>query len=613
MSEIIFDAKVFLKTLTTKPGIYRMLDENGSVIYVGKAKNLKKRVASYFTSSSKQQSPKNQAMIRHINNIEVTVTHTENEALILENNLIKELRPRYNIWFRDDKSYPYLYLSSDHEFPRLSYHRGARRGKGRYLGPYPSAGAVRKTLNLVQKLFRIRSCDQSFFANRTRPCLQYQIKRCTAPCVGLIDEASYQQDVHHAMMFLEGKNEEVINSLIEPMQKASENLDYERAAHYRDQISNLRKVQEHQYISAKEGDIDVIACSKAGGITCVLIFMIRSGLNIGSKTFFPKHSQNVECSDVIDAFLPQYYLGGQINKTIPNEIILSHDLEDINLIAGVLAEQRGKKVVLKYNPRGDRAKWIKMAINNAEIALQQRLSNLENQRYRMEALQTALKCEDPIERIECFDISHTQGEATVASCVVFDVNGPVSSDYRKFNITDITKGDDYAAMKQVITRRYTRVQKEEGKLPDLILIDGGKGQVSIAREVTEELQLPGILMIGIAKGPSRKPGMESLILAGENKTLQLAANSPALHLIQQIRDEAHRFAIIGHRQRRKKNSNQSPLETIAGVGNKRRQNLIKHFGGIQGVVRAGVDDLAMVSGINKNLAQKIYDTFHDNA
>ena len=611
MNAVNFDISSYLQALTTKPGVYRMLDEKGAVIYVGKARNLKKRVKSYFTAG-KQQSPKNKAMISHIHSIDVTVTHTENEALILENNLIKELRPRYNIWFRDDKSYPYLHLSIEHQFPSLSYYRGARKGKGRYLGPFPSAGAVRKTLNLVQKLFRIRSCDESFFANRTRPCLQYQIKRCTAPCVGLINEKDYQRDVEHAMMFLEGKNKEVIKALTEPMQKASEQLDFERAAVYRDQISALRKVQEHQYISAAGGDIDIIACSQVAGISCVVVLMIRAGLNVGSKSFFPTQAKNSVCNDVIHAFLPQFYLGKRVNRVIPDEIILNQPVDDINVVTSVLSQQRGKKILVKIKPRGARARWLKMARDNASIAVQQRITNLDNQQYRLAALQSELKCVDPIERIECFDISHTQGEATVASCVVFDSGGPVNAEYRKFNINDITKSDDYAAMRQVITRRYTRILKEEGKLPELILIDGGKGQVSCVQEALEELQLGDILVLGVAKGPLRKPGQEQLIISGTTKKIKLPADSTALHLIQQIRDEAHRFAITGHRQRRQKNRNQSPLENIEGVGSKRRHNLIKHFGGIQGIVRAGVEDLVMVPGINKNLAQKIYDTFHDN-
>ncbi len=605
----IFNPKSYLKTLTSKPGVYRMLDEAGTVIYVGKARNLKQRVSSYFTRCNRQ-SPKIQVMVQAIANIEVTVTHTENEALILENNLIKELRPRYNVWFRDDKSYPYIYISSDQKYPRLSYYRGARHGKGQYFGPYPGAGAAKKTLHLIQKLFQIRSCKDSFFANRSRPCLQYQIKRCTAPCVDLICAEDYQQDVQHAVMFLEGKNEEVIDALLDPMQKAAAALEYERAAQYRDQISNLRKVQEHQYISTAGGDFDIIACCSANSMSCVHVMFIRGGLNLGSKTWFPKHTREASEADIINAFIPQFYLDQQRARTIPQEILLSHEPEEIQLLQEALSAQAGKKISIKYRLRGERAKWVKMALENAEVNLNQQLASSASQNHQQEELKRVLNIDDPIERIECFDISHTQGEATVASCVVFGTEGAVSSGYRRFNIEGITPGDDYAAMEQVLMRRYTRVKKEDGKLPDLILIDGGKGQVGAARKILEELQLNDIILVGIAKGPARKPGLETLILARENKVITLPANSSALHMIQNIRDEAHRFAITGHRQRRKNVRNKSSLETIEGVGSKRRQNLIRYFGGIQGIISAGIDDLAMVPGINKNLAQKIYDNFH---
>jgi excinuclease ABC subunit C len=586
-----------------------MLDEVGTVIYVGKARNLKQRVSGYFTSSN-QQSPKTRVMVQAIANIEVTVTHTENEALILENNLIKELRPRYNVWFRDDKSYPYLYLSSGQEYPRLSYYRGSRRNKGQYFGPYPGAGAVKKTLNLIQKLFQIRSCKDSFFANRNRPCLQYQIKRCTAPCVGLISADDYQKDVKHAVMFLAGKNEAVIQALLVPMQKAAASLEYERAVQYRDQISNLRKVQEHQYISTGGGDFDIIACFSAHGMSCVQVMFIRGGLNLGSKTWFPKHAREADAADIIGSFVPQFYLDQQVARSIPHEILLSHTPEEIQLLQEVLSAKAGKKISIKYRIRGERCKWVKMALENAEVNLNQQLATSASQHHRHEELKRILNIDDPIERIECFDISHIQGESTVASCVVFGTEGAISSDYRRFNIEGITPGDDYAAMEQVLMRRYIRVKKEEGKLPDLILIDGGKGQVSAARKIMEELQLNDIILIGIAKGPARKTGLETLLLARENKSITLPADSSALHMLQNIRDEAHRFAITGHRQRRKNVRNKSSLETIEGVGSKRRQNLIRYFGGIQGIISAGVDDLARVPGINNNLAKKIYDNFH---
>ncbi|HSR62300.1 MAG TPA: excinuclease ABC subunit UvrC [Gammaproteobacteria bacterium] len=612
MSKVVeFNPSSFLKHQTQKPGVYCMLNNRGKVIYVGKAKNLKKRLASYFTAS-RNQSPKTRVMMQQVRDIEVTVTHTENEALILENNLIKDLRPRYNVWFRDDKSYPYIYLSSQKEFPRLTYYRGARNKKGRFFGPYPGAGAAKKTINLVEKLFRIRSCTDSFFANRTRPCLQYQIKRCTAPCVGYISAEDYREDVEHAVMFLEGKNEEVIHALTEPMQAAAERLDFETAARYRDQISNLRKVQERQYVSSSSGEIDIIACVCSHGIACVQVLFVRGGLNLGSQSFFPSQAKGAGEEYIIDAFLPQFYLDNRSGRSVPNTVLLNHAPESVDWLAAVLTEKAGKKVEIKHSVRGERAKWLQMAQENAELAIQQHLTSRDSQQHRMSELQKVLKLEEPVDRIECFDISHTRGEATVASCVVFGREGPISSDYRRFNIRDITPGDDYAAIQQVIERRYLRVKKEEGKLPDLILIDGGKGQVNMARGVLEELQLTDIALVGVAKGPDRRAGQETLFIALENKTVRLFPDSPVLHLIQQVRDEAHRFAITGHRQQRKKKRNRSSLEDIEGVGSKRRQNLIRHFGGLQGVASAGLEDLAMVPGINRNLARKIYDTFHES-
>ena len=606
----LFDSADFVKGLTGKPGVYRMLDESGKVLYVGKARNLKKRVSSYFTRAD--TSPKTRAMVAQIRGIEVTVTHTEKEALILENNQIKLLKPRYNIWFKDDKSYPYIYLSTDHDFPALSYHRGAKSKKGRYFGPYPSAGAVRNTLNLMKKLFMIRQCKDSFFANRTRPCLEYQIKRCSAPCTNFIGKEDYSKDIEHSIMFLQGKNEQVIDSLIEPMQEAADAHEYERAAHYRDQISSLRKLQENQYITAEKGNIDVIACEYKEGVACVWVFFIRSGLNQGSKTYFPKHPANTSPETILEAFLAQFYLKDRVVSGLPKEILLSHGPENCKLLQEVISSHARRQIKIKYRCRGDRAKWIKMASENAGLSLTQHLANKESRQRRTDKLTQLLNLEIPIQRMECFDISHTSGEATVASCVVFDAEGPLTMDYRKFNITNITPGDDYAAMEQAITRRYTRVKKEDGKIPDIIFIDGGKGQVSKAQKVLEELQLNEPILIGIAKGPSRKAGLETLIIERGNKQLYLPHDSPALLLIQHIRDESHRFAITGHRQRRKKARNQSPLENIEGVGQKRRQNLLRHFGGLQGITSAGVEDLAKVNGINKNLAQKVYDTFHED-
>lgn len=601
-----FDSKAFLKTLTSRPGVYRMLDTEGTVIYVGKAKNLKRRVSSYF--SRHDNSPKTRALVSQICNIEITITHTENEALLLENNLIKEHKPRYNILLRDDKSYPYIYLSDD-AFPRLGFHRGSRNSKGRYFGPYPSASSVRESLNLLQKLFPVRQCENSFFRNRSRPCLQYQIKRCSAPCVDYISDECYREDVRHAVMFLEGKNSDIIDELLQRMDQASRELEFEQAARYRDQIANLRRVQEKQYVMGESsGNLDVIAAVQQNGVGCVQVFFIRNGRNLGNKTYFPRHTAQAESTDILSAFLPQYYLAGA--RSIPAEILINEELEDQPLLEKVLGEQAGRKVAISSKLRGDRARWLQLATTNAEQALASHLANKQNIMARFEALQEALELDDMPQRIECFDISHTMGEATVASCVVFDTNGALKSDYRRFNIEGITPGDDYAAMQQALTRRFKRLKQGEGKFPDILLIDGGKGQLSQAEQVLEELQVIGVILIGVAKGPTRKPGLEQLILSGQDTPIILPADSPALHLIQQVRDEAHRFAITGHRQRRAKARRTSPLEGIAGLGPKRRQQLLRQFGGLQEVARAGVDDLAKVKGISRNLAQSIYDTLH---
>tara|TARA_R110002072_G_scaffold196017_2_gene353375 strand:+ start:9742 stop:11511 length:1770 start_codon:yes stop_codon:yes gene_type:complete len=588
-----------------------MQDGQGQVIYVGKAKNLKKRVSSYF-NRSQSDSSKTQVMVKQVENIEVTVTHTENEALILENNLIKSYKPRYNILFRDDKSYPYLYLSTDHDYPHFKYHRGALRGKGKYFGPYPGAGSVRRTLNLLQKLFMIRSCEDSVFANRSRPCLQYQIKRCSAPCVDIVSKADYQRDIQHATLFLEGKNDEVIKALNEPMQRASDALEFEVAARLRDQIRSLRDVQEKQHISTDAGDLDIIACAINGNHACIQLTIIRSGLNLGSRSYYPQNIAEQSETELVNAFLSQFYLNPNSQQKIPSEILISHNIDAIRLVEEVISEKAKKKIKLKSKVRGERAKWLGMTQENADLTLKHKLASNKSQYKRFDALKELLSFKEPIERMECFDISHTQGESTVGSCVVFGPDGPMNSQYRQFNIKNITKGDDYAAMGQVIRRRYTRLVKEDAKLPDLILIDGGKGQIGVAKKELDELQIRHIPILGVAKGPSRKPGLENLILALENKTIDCDSASPALHLIQHIRDEAHRFAITAHRQRRKKTRNRSTLEDIEGIGNKRRQNLIKHFGGLQGVAKAGIDDLSNVPGIDKNLAQKIYETFHNN-
>jgi excinuclease ABC subunit C len=544
--------------------------------------------------------------MEQVADIQVTVTYTEAEALLLESNLIKQLRPRYNVLLRDDKSYPYIYLSSDQDFPRLALHRGARRGKGRYFGPYPSAGAVRESLQLLQKLFRVRQCEDSFFGNRSRPCLQYQIKRCTAPCVGLVEPDAYAEDVRHTVLFLEGKSSQVIEDLVECMEQASGVQEYEKAAVYRDQIANLHRIQEKQYISKDRGDLDIVACMAERGSACIQVFFIRGGRNLGNAVFFPEVPQASSSEDVLAAFIPQYYLG----KDIPAEILVSHPLADSELLQSVLSEQAGSKVELRSTLRGNRARWMKMALDNARHSLNTFLNTRKGFSGRVRALAEVLYLEELPGRIECFDISHTRGESTLASCVVFGLEGPLKSDYRRFNIRDIPAGDDYGAMEQALTRRYTRVKKGEGRLPDLVLIDGGRGQVAVARKVLEELQIPDVLIIGVAKGEGRKPGLETLHIPGRRQVLNLPADSPALHLLQQIRDEAHRFAITGHRQRRAKSRKTSPLERIPGVGPKRRRQLLRQLGGLREVARAGVEDLSMVKGVSRSLAQQIYDAFH---
>ena len=607
-AKVEFDVGALIKSLPNKPGVYRMLDAKGHVIYVGKASSLKKRVASYFQKSA--QTPKTHAMVAQVCHVETTITRTEGEALLLENNLIKEYKPRYNILLRDDKSYPYIYLSTDQRFPRLSFHRGARSGKGRYFGPYPGAGAVRESLNLIQKLFQVRQCEDSFFRNRSRPCLQYQIKRCTAPCVGMVSETEYAEDIQHAVMFLEGKSSHMIDEFVKKMEQAAQALEFEKAARYRDQIATLRRVQEKQYISREKGDIDIVCCVMEANLACVVVLYIRGGSHLGHKSFYPKQTQAADASEVLAAFLSQYYLAQRRRDDIPPLILVNQKVAEKDLLQQVFSEQGSHKVEILHNVRGERARWIEMAETNASTALSTHVASKANLLQRFEQLQDALNLETMPQRMECFDISHTSGEATVASCVVMDSNGPVKSDYRRFNIKGITGGDDYAAMQQVLTRRYTKLKEGEGKLPDILLIDGGKGQLGEAEKVLEECGVNDVMLIGIAKGPERKPGLETLFLSGQSAPIILPETSPALHLLQQIRDEAHRFAITGHRQQRAKARKQSTLEGIEGMGPKRRQQLLKQFGGLQGVTRAGVEEIASVPGISKQLAQRIYDVLH---
>ncbi len=604
----MFDPKAYCKTLPPQPGVYRMLDDAGEVLYVGKARNLKKRVSSYFSRSV--TAPKTRAMLARLAGIEVTVTRTENEALLLENNLIKSLRPRYNVLLRDDKSYPYIYCSTEQTFPRLTFHRGARRRAGRYFGPYPSAGAVRETLDLLQKLFQVRHCEEGFFRNRSRPCLQYQIGRCSAPCVGLIDPEHYAEDVRHAILFLEGRNAEVIDVLVTRMEEAARRLEYEKAARYRDQIHRLRQIQDRQYITGDRGDLDIVACAVAGGTAVVEVFFIRGGRNLGNKTFYPRHVEGSGEAEILGAFLSQFYLQRGAAAEIPAEILVSTAPEEQAWLEQALGQHCGRKVALRCRLRGARARWMELALTNARQNLQRRLASRAGLAQRFEALQEALRLEQLPQRLECFDISHTGGRDAVAACVVFDEEGPRKSDYRRFNIAGITPGDDYAGLRQAITRRYLRLKKGEGRLPDVLFIDGGAGQLRQAREVLEELQIDGVTLVGVAKGRDRKPGKERLVLAEPAVTITLAPDSPALHLIQQVRDEAHRFALTGHRQRRAKAQQGSPLDQVPGIGPQRKKRLLQQFGGLQGVARAGVEDLCRLPGINRELAQRIYDTFH---
>jgi excinuclease ABC subunit C len=603
-----FDSKAFIKRLPTRPGVYRMFDEAGEILYVGKAKNLKNRVSSYFRTTALDS--KTLALVSRIHQVETTVTGSETEALLLEQSLIKELKPPYNIVFRDDKSYPYIFLSSEDKYPRLGFHRGAKKKKGRYFGPFPSAYSVRDSLNILQKVFLVRQCEDTFFKNRSRPCLQYQIKRCSGPCCDLISKEDYADDVEHAVMFLEGKSNAVMQDYANKMEAASDDLEFEKAAHYRDQVSHLRKIQEQQYVVGNQGDIDVMAAVINPGGVCVLVMFIRGGRMLGNKTYFPKTRLDEDESEVLAAFVPQFYLSGAGGRETPPELVVNAKLEDKLVLEQALANQAGRKVMISDNVRSHRKRWIQMATTNAEQSLGSHLADKNNLHQRFTSLQEALKLEEMPGRLECFDISHSSGEATVASCVVFDRNGPLKSDYRRFNIDGITPGDDYAAMAQALNRRYTRIKKGEGLLPDILFIDGGKGQLSEAEKILEELQIEGVTLVGIAKGPSRKAGLESLIISG-GPELSLAPDNPGLHLIQHIRDESHRFAITAHRARRGKKRTQSVLEGIDGVGPKRRRALLRHFGSAGQVESAGVEELAKVEGISRVIAEHIYGTLHN--
>ena len=603
-----FDSKAFIKRLPSRPGVYRMFDEKEGILYVGKAKNLKNRVSSYFRSSALDS--KTMALVSKIQKVETTVTGSETEALLLEQSLIKEYRPPYNIVFRDDKSYPYILLTTGDKYPRLAFHRGAQKKKGRYFGPFPSAYSVRDSLNILQKVFQVRQCEDTFFKNRARPCLQYQIKRCSGPCCDLVSTEDYADDVQHAAMFLEGKNNAVMQDYANKMEDASDKLEFEKAAHYRDQVGHLRKIQEQQYVVGNQGDIDVHAVVINPGGVCVLVMFIRGGRMLGNKTFFPKTRLDENESEVLAAFLPQFYLNGSGGRETPPEVVVNARIEDKFVLEGALTSQSGRRVMISDNVRSHRKRWVDLAVTNAEQSLGSHMASRNNLQQRFQSLQEALSLEEIPGRLECFDISHTSGEATVASCVVFDQNGPLKSDYRRFNIDGIIPGDDYAAMSKALSRRYTRIKKGEGLLPDILFIDGGKGQLSEAEKIFEELQIEGVTLVGIAKGPTRKAGLESLILSG-GAELNLAQDNPGLHLIQHIRDESHRFAITAHRARRGKKRTESVLQGIEGVGPKRRRSLLRHFGGSAQVASAGLEELAKVEGISQILAEHIYATLHN--
>ena len=604
-----FDGKAFIRTLTSSPGVYRHFDAAGELLYVGKAGNLRKRVGSYFLKP--RMEPRIAAMVAQIARVEITVTRTEGEALLLESQLIKSLKPRYNILLRDDKSYPYIYLSSGEDYPRLAFHRGAKNLPGRYFGPYPSTYAVRESLSLMQKLFKVRQCEDSYFRNRTRPCLQYQIGRCSAPCVGLISVEDYRNDVRHAEMFLEGRSNAVIDELAEAMEQASKALQFERAAKLRDQVAALRQLQAQHHVQGASADMDVIACRIEAGMACVSVLFFRNGISLGTRDFFPRLPLDAEPADVLAQFIAQYYL----DRPVPRELILGEPLADQEILAELLGQHAGHAVELKSSVRGERAQFLQMAERNAQASLTARLASRQTLGTRFDDLQKVLGLAAPPRRIECFDISHTMGELTVASCVVFGPEGPEKSHYRRFNIAGITPGDDYAAMHQALTRRFRKVAEGEGARPDILLIDGGSGQVAQALDVLRELGVDGIEVVGVAKGPGRRAGEETLVLAridagNPGRELHPGSSSPALHLVAAVRDEAHRFAISGHRKRREKARERSVLEDVPGIGTRRRSALLKAFGGMQGLERAGVEELMQVKGIDRGLAERIYASLH---
>lgn len=604
-----FDSVRFLADASQQPGIYQMFGSDGSILYIGKAKNLKNRLSSYFRKSG--LTPKTAALVARIDRIEVTITNSETEALILEQNLIKSNRPPYNILLRDDKSYPYIFVSSGEPYPRISFHRGVKKKQGDYYGPFPNVSAARESMQFLQKTFRVRQCEDSVFNNRSRPCLQYQIKRCSAPCVELISTENYKNDLRHTHMYLTGANQELTEEIANQMEQAAQSLEFEKAAYFRDQITSLRSVQAQQIIEEGTGDIDVVAIVARPNALCVHILFVRQGRILGSRSFFPNLGITETPSEALAEFIAQFYLASA-GRDIPREIITNHELEGAGVIASAIQASIGRQVHITHKVRSHRQQWLQMAVNAAEQNLIAHLNSKQNQLDRFVALQDALQLDELPQRLECFDISHSSGELTVASCVVFNTNGPLKSDYRRFNIEGITPGDDYAAMEQALERRYTRLKKGEGRMPDILLIDGGKGQLGKAIAVLGELGIDDVLIIGVAKGATRKAGFETLYNADTDTEIVLNNDSSALHLIQHIRDEAHRFAITGHKQRRDKKRKTSTLEDIPGVGAVRRRALLRHFGGLQEIVKASAQDIAKIDGISQKMAEDIYAFFHND-
>ena len=606
LSSASFAAEDFVATLTTRCGVYQMYDGAGGLLYVGKARNLRQRVGSYFRNAG--LNAKTVALVMRIRDIQVTVTSTEADALLLEQNLIKAHRPPYNILLKDDKSYPYIFLSSEDRYPRLALHRGRKRRQGRYFGPYPSAGAVRQSLHFLQKVFRVRQCEDSYFRNRSRPCLQYQIERCTGPCVGLVSAADYARQVDNTELFLQGKSRQLLVRLADDMERAAADLAYERAARLRDQIQHLQQVQNTQGIEGARGDLDVVAAATEGGQACVQVLFVRDARVLGSKSFYPALRLESSVAEVLEAFLPQFYLRGE--QPLPAEIVVSEAPDNIATLAEVFSDRASRKVSLRHRVREARARWRQLALQTAQTNLQAHLAGKQSVQERLQALQEALDLEVLPQRIECFDISHSSGESPVAACVVFDGGGPRKADYRRFNISDVAAGDDYAAMHQALTRRFRRLRDEAATRPDIVLIDGGKGQVARARQALDELEIEAVDIVGVAKGSTRKAGFETLILGETGVEVQMASDSPALHLIQQVRDEAHRFAITGHRGRRDRQRRRSLLDDIPGVGAVRRRELLRHFGSAGAVKNASVEELKKIPGISATMARTIYEHLH---